>query len=111
MAGGGWWWKYFGWWWMVMGRGIFSITHHLITRVNGWKNIKIPDCTIAELLMKLLLTVLLQIILMIHPMKKSYSQVTKMTKEVRHRERKMMKQRRAMRISIVTQLQNSNTTI
>ena len=59
---------------------------HILTRGNGWKNKKIPDCTIAELLTKLRLTVLLQIVLVIYPKKKSYSPVTKITKEVRHRE-------------------------
>ena len=54
-----------------------QIKDHIITRVNGWKNMKIPDGTIVELLTKLMLTVLFQIILVIHPMKKSYNPVTK----------------------------------
>ena len=60
--------------------------YHILTRGNGWKNKKIPDCTIAELLTKLMLTVLLQIVLVIYSKKKSYSLMTKITKEVRHRE-------------------------
>ena len=88
-----------------------QIKDYTITRVNGWKNMKIPECTIVELLTKLIIVIVLQILLVIHPVKKSYSPVTNITNEVRHRERKMMKQGKAMRTSIVTQLQSPNTAI
>ena len=75
-----------------------------LTRVIGWKIMEILDCIIAEVLTKLMLMVLLQIVLVMHPMKKNYNQVTKITKEVRHVETKMMKQQKAMRTFIFTQL-------
>ena len=63
-----------------------QIKDHIINRVTGWKNMKIPDCTTAELFTKLMLTVSLKI-LVIYSIKKSYSLVTEITKKVRHREK------------------------
>ena len=78
-----------------------QIKDHIITRVIGWKNMEILDCTIAEVLTKL---ILFQIVLVMHPLKKNYNQVMKIMMEVRHVETKMMKQQKAMRTFIVTQL-------